>query len=367
MKSENPQWKDFVGRRAVSDIAEAIGLVERKFDRAAFVKAVLADDLMKRELKDRIMTVARHLKTYLPGDYGRSVDILIAVAPRLNGWCNWVLTSYVEQFGLEHFEDSVRALEELTRHGTGEFAIRPFMIEYTDRMLPVLSRWAEHKNEHVRRLAAEGSRPRGVWVAHVEAFKANPSPVIKILDKLRADDSLYVRKAVANNLNDISKDHPELAIETASRWQKDSNKQTDWIIRHGCRSLIKQGHPGVFALLGFTADPKIRISRLQTKPRRVRIGKEMVISFEIRSLAKKQQQLVIDYKIHYVKSGGRLSAKVFKLAERKIGPGETVAITTRHSFVDRSTRKHFAGSHHLDLLINGVSRGSVEFLLTKSR
>ncbi len=149
------------------------------------------------------------------------MDILIAVSPHTSGFQSWILTTYVELFGVEHFDESVRAMEYLTQHGTCESTIRPYINTYLDKMLPVLHRWAGHPNEHVRRLAAEGSRPRGVWIAHIPAFRKDPKPVLELLAKLKADPSLYVRKAVANNLNDISKDHPEVVIRTALAWKKD--------------------------------------------------------------------------------------------------------------------------------------------------
>jgi 3-methyladenine DNA glycosylase AlkC len=362
---ESGLWKNSVDGVVVTDIAKKIGLVEPGFDRAGFVRAVTSDNLEDRELKDRIATLARHLHHFLPTDYSRTVDILIAVAPELGGWGNWVLTGCVERYGLDHLEDSIRALEELTKHGSSEFAIRPFMIRYPDRMLEVLDRWADDPNEHVRRLAAEGSRPRGVWVQHIEAFKKDPRPVVNILDKLRADESLYVRKAVANNLNDISKDHPQIAIKTARRWRKDKNRHTDWIIKHGCRTLIKQGHPDIFPLLGFTASPEIEVAGFRTKPKRVTIGQEMQILFDLVSKAKQNQKLVIDYRVHYIKSGGKLSSRVFKLTQKTLAPGETVPVTTSHSFVDRSTRKHHPGTHRLELLVNGVGSGTAEFRLTR--
>ncbi len=362
-ETERELWKDRLGHAAVAGLAVQIGKVYRNFDRSGFTAAVATDEYLALELKDRSKAIAAGLRPYLPRDYRRAIDILIKTAPSVGGFENWSLTAYVELFGLEHFEESVRAMEALTSYSTCEFCIRPFMIQYTDRMMPILHRWATDENEHIRRLAAEGSRPRGVWVAHIEAFRKDPTPVLELLEKLRADPSLYVRKAVANNLNDISKDHPKEVIATALRWQKDGNVHTNWIIRHACRSLIKNGEPKVFPIFGFTSDPKITISSVKPSKKTVSIGGGVAFGFSITSTAKKKQKLAIDYKLHYVKKNGKSSPKVFKLAERTIGPGERIDLTIRQAFADLSTRKHFPGEHGLEVVVNGRSVAEARFVL----
>ncbi|MBD3257842.1 DNA alkylation repair protein, partial [candidate division GN15 bacterium] len=241
---ESRLWKDWVNRDRVEAMADAFAKASRSFERDAFVAAVCTEQFFAMELKNRINFIARTLRDFLPRKYGQAVKVLMKTAPEISGFENWALTSYVEQFGVEHFDESIAAMRELTKYGTAEFAIRPFMLRYLDRMMPVLHEWAEDDNNHARRLAAEGSRPRGVWVAHIEAFRKDPRPVLELLAKLKADESLYVRKAVANNLNDISRDHPELVIRTCKAWLKSKPHQhTEWIVKRACRSLIKQGHP----------------------------------------------------------------------------------------------------------------------------
>ena len=360
---ENPQWKDFINRKLLERIAAAVAGIDSGFKPKKFVDAVVDDRLEERELKDRINTAARHFAEALPSDYSKAVKIVIKAASELRGFGNWILTAFVESYGLDHFDDSVRALRELTQYGSSEFAVRPYIIRYPDRMLEVLEKWAEDPNEHVRRLAAEGCRPRGVWTMHIEAFKKDPRPVLRILEKLNADESLYVRKAVANNLNDISKDHPDLAIKTALAWKKSGNRHTDWIVKHACRSLIKQGHPEVFGIFGYTASPKVEVRNFRAKPLSVKIGGETVLEAELVSKAKSNQKLVIDYRVHYLKKNSKVSAKVFKLTEKSLRSGESATISTRHSFAERSTRKHNAGKHKIELIINGVSKAEVEIAL----
>jgi 3-methyladenine DNA glycosylase AlkC len=358
-------WKNHLNQKAISAMAAEIARSYRRFDGKSFVTAVMSDDFEGRELKDRIQTIARHLSRYLPADYSKAVDVLIKTAPRVGMFENWALTSYVELFGLEHFDDSVRALRALTPHSSSEFAIRPFMIRYTKRMMPILMMWATDRDEHVRRLAAEGSRPRGVWTAHIEDFKEDPSPVLKLLELLKADPSLYVRKAVANNLNDISKEHPKLVIDTALRWQKDDHPYTNWIIKHACRSLIKTGHPEVFPVFGFAYPPRVEVKNLRLSPRKLEVGEDLSFSFDLESSAGKSQKLAIDYAVTYVRAGGRSSRKVFKLSEKELPSGQKLSLSARRSFADVSTRTHHPGRHQLDIIVNGEIISQRTFSVTR--
>lgn len=360
-KPESGLWKDYINRKMVARMAAEIGRVHKGFDQSSFVNEVVNDRFSTLELKQRITAIAEALHKYLPENYDRAMTVFRKIAPRLGGWENWALMSYIELFGLEHFEQSVTAMKDLTRYSTAEFAIRPYMIRYETQMLPILHQWAIDDNEHVRRLAAEGSRPRGVWTAHLESFKKDPAPVLNLLEKLKADPSLYVRKAVANNLNDISKDHPGLVIKTALKWQKDGNKHTDWIIKHACRSLIKKGEASVFPIFGFTSNPKIAVEKVKLAPKKVKIGSKITLSFDVVSLSNRKQKLAIDYVIHYVKKNGKRSGKVFKLSEKALKAGEKISLGTSHSFEDLSTRTHYPGGHRLDLVVNGVVKTSVEF------
>lgn len=359
LSRDNKLWKDFIDEGAVTEIAKQIGRVHKKFDQPKFIAFVCTAGFFNLELKDRINAIARGLKEYLPGNYGAATTVLKKAAPRLGTFENWALTSYVELYGLPHFDRSLAALKELTKYGTAEFAIRPFMLERTGKTLKLFKSWLNDPNEHVRRLVAEGTRPRGVWMPHIPAFRENPRPVIKLLDKLRADPSLYVRKAVANNLNDISKDNPELAIATAKRWKKDDDKLTDWIIKHGCRSLLKSGDPRVLEIFGFTPKPKIKVTNFAPAKKNVKIGDDVKLQCEINSASKKAQKLVIDYRVHLVKSNGKSSTKVFKWAEKTIKPNETLTLSIKQSFKKITTRRYYPGHHRLVLIINGQSKAEL--------
>ncbi len=361
---EKPKlWKDYIDRASLIKFGAAIKSVYPKFDSARFIDGLVKAKFDQLELKARIALIASHLKPYFPENYSNAVDILVTVAPGLNGFENWILNSYVDQFGMDDLPNSVRAMQELTKHGTAEFTIRPFIVKYPDEMLKVIHRWAEDENEHLRRLAAEGTRPRGVWTIHIEAYRKDPRPVLKVLEKLRADDSLYVRKAVANNLNDISKDHPDIVLKTALAWMKANDPRTNWILKRACRSLIKKGTPEVFKLFGFTSNPQVEIKKLKLTPTKPRIGGEAVLSFEILSRAKKTQKLAIDYKVHYVKADGQLNGKVFKLVEKSLNAGESLSLLSKHSFREMTTRKHYPGKHKIEIIVNGQVFGVLPFTL----
>jgi 3-methyladenine DNA glycosylase AlkC len=362
---ESGLWKDHLGRAGITKLAEKFAKSHSKFEPKRFVADALSGDYEKLELKDRISRLAQVLRKHLPQDYAKAISIIVKAAPTFDGFGTWVLTSYVEQFGLEDFEVSVGALKELTKYGSSEFAIRPYIIRYQDRMLPILHSWAEDANEHVRRLAAEGSRPRGVWTQHITAFRKDPRPVIELLDCLKADQSLYVRKAVANNLNDISKDHPDLAIETALKWKKSGNPHTDWIVKHACRTLIKSGDQRVFPILGYDRQPKLKVASFSLSPKKCKIGASVRLECRLESSSRASQRLVIDYRVHFARPKGRAANKVFKWTEKTLPPDGVLDLTTRHKFVDGSTRTHHPGVHKIELMVNGKVLASATCTLAR--
>ena len=126
-----------------------------------------------------------------------------------------------------------------------------------------LAEWAEDKNCHVRRLVSEGTRPRLPLAPRLTQFIKDPRPVLRLLDKLKADPEQMMRRSVANNLNDIAKDNPDLVVKTFKGWQRTQNKGTQWIVSHASRTLVKEGHEDILALLGYSPNIAIRVERLQ--------------------------------------------------------------------------------------------------------
>jgi 3-methyladenine DNA glycosylase AlkC len=264
-------------------------------------------------------------------------------------------TEFVAAYGLDHFEDAMRAQHALTQRFSAEFSIRPFLERHPQATLQRLAEWAEDPNEHVRRLVSEGTRPRLPWGMRLRAFQHDPRPTLALLEKLKDDPSLYVRRSVANHLNDIGKDHPDLLNETAARWMQDAGEARAWIVRHALRSSIKRGDPKALALLGYGAAAKIRLDNIRIRPKRAVIGDKVVVAFDIVSTARRRQPLLIDFRVHYVKANGKTSPKVFKGRKIDLAPGDTCPCTHTIALIQRTTRTHYPGTHRIDALVNGAA------------
>jgi 3-methyladenine DNA glycosylase AlkC len=368
MAQESQPFKYYYGAELAQELGERIRPIYPAFPAEAFVERVAAqvDEL---ELKARVVVIAEELRHALPDDYGAALDILLAIlGPELpaeagmfnHGYYLMPVAYFVERYGLEHFERSTAALREITRRHTAEYAIRPFLERYQSQTLDLLRRWAEDESAHVRRLVSEGSRPRLPWATRLQAFIVDPGPVLDLLERLKDDPSPYVRKSVANSLNDIAKDHPDLVVATLQGWQAGASAERRWIIRHALRTLIKQGHPAALSLLAYE-QPAVIVRELSVTPGRARVGDTIDITFSLQSDAPQPQQLVVDYVIHFVKANGGMSAKVFKLRTLSLGHGEFVRLQKRHSLRPITTRRYYPGRHRVEVQVNGVILGGADF------
>ncbi len=330
------------------------------FDDQAFIRKALSG-IDSLSLMARLRRTTELMHQVLPSDYGAALDILYPLAAAYKGqFVGMVFPDFVSRYGLDDFDKSMAALNHFTRYSSSEFAIRPFLKTRFEPTLEVMKGWARDENEHVRRLASEGCRPRLPWSFNLPLLIANPDPARDILDRLNADPSLYVRKSVANHLNDISKDHPETMLDWVNAWDL-SNKQSAWIAKYAARSLLKQGHPRAFSLFGFEARPEISIKNMQLDKPRLELGERIVFSFDLISLKQTPQKLAVDYIVHYVKKSGQRSPKVFKLKELTLLPGDVQHISKSQQFKNFTTRIHYAGRHQIELVINGQSMAMLEF------
>jgi len=225
-------------------------------------------------------------------------------------------------------------------------------------MMAQMLAWSKHENEHVRRLSSEGCRPALPWAVALPKFKKNPSPVLPILEQLKADPSQYVRKSVANNLNDISKTHPDLVAKIAKDWYGD-NEHTNWIVKHACRTLLKKGHRDVLAIFGYDDVSSVEVKDFALGAESVSIGEDINFSFKIST--KEATKVRLEYGIDYMKANGKRSRKIFQLSESLSKENESKAYTRKHSFADLSTRKHYPGTHSITLIVNGAERGTLDF------
>ncbi len=356
--------KDMFDPALYRTLAAELSALSPAFLAATFLSHTL-DGLSSRELMPRMRRTTEAVALALPLPYREQLAVLRALAPRIpSGFVCIFLSDFVAQYGLDDFETSLDALRFFTRFGSSEFAIRPFIERDQPRTLAVLLTWAASDDEHVRRLASEGSRPRLPWGRHLTSLVTDPSPTFPILGTLRTDPSLYVRKSVANHLNDIAKDHPDVALNLVSTWDR-TDARTAWIIRHALRTLIKRGHPRALALIGAGTAAKLDVVRFQASPKKLVLGDTLTLTATLTSRAAKSQRLVIDYVLHYARAG-KTSQKVFKWRTLDLAPRATVTLTKRQIIRDFSTRLHYAGKHRVELQINGRRLAETAFTLSLS-
>lgn len=355
--------KNAIDPSFIGSLSSALKKQDSRFDAAGFEKAVFNKDWKSKELKQRIRHVTNCLNEFLPYPYRKQLQLLLNIAGNFRGLGSLVFPDFVEVYGLEDIDASLDALEKLTQYSSGEFAIRPFIGKSQEKVMKRMKQWAQHPNEHVRRLSSEGCRPRLPWASPLPGFKKNPQPVLEILDLLKNDPSEYVRRSVANNLNDIAKDNPLQVLKTAKRWHGKS-AETDKLVKHACRTLLKQGHPVALGIFGFSKDIRASVKKLSVEKPKIRIGDSLQFSFEIHNEAKQAQSIRLEYVVYFVKSNGKHSKKVFQLSTRSFSPGAT-AIKKSHRFTDFTTRKHYPGEHHLAVAVNGVEKAKTKILLVK--
>ena len=361
--------KDGLNTKAISRISGAFKRLYPVFPEENFKKGCL-NGLDKLELKQRIQHIIAVLHQCLPADFNQTADLLLKLKTvwdygdandPLRGFAAWAVTDYVAEYGLEYPQKSLQVLEYLTDLFSSEFAIRFFILHHYDISYEKLLIWAEHDDEHIRRLASEGCRPRLPWGIRLQQFCKDPKPLVPILEKLNNDTSEYVRRSVANNLNDIAKDNPEFVIKLCQKWSKGASPQTQWVIKHATRTLVKSGHPEVFSLLGYTAKPQLRLDDLSVNKSVIKLGEGIKFDLVVSSEADKPQKLVIDYAVHHMKANGKTTPKVFKLKSLSVAAGETVSLSKTQQFKPITTRRYYAGMHAIEVLVNGVALGRIDF------
>lgn len=355
-----PALKEIFNAERLKHIATEMTAVYPAFDAKAFLK-MANDGLAELSIMQRMARVSECLHAVLPLSYEESLEVLRALAPRLNsGFVSISLPHYVAMYGAQSFEQSMAALKYFTTFGSSEFAIRHFLRSDLERSLALMLEWSGDANEHVRRLASEGSRPRLPWSFRLEPIQADPTLAAAILDNLKADESLYVRKSVANHLNDITKDHPEWVLDLIEGWSLE-NRHTAWIAKHALRSLIKQGNQRALAVIGAGGKPEVEIVGVKVEPAVIRLGQKISLSFTLKSTVPDSQRLVIDYAIDYVKANGSTSAKVFKLKALTL-PGHASEFVSRGQQIkELTTRRHYAGRHAVHIMVNGERLASSSF------
>ena len=371
--SENVLLKDLYSKNYIEILANSLDNIEMnpKFDKEVFLKLIFSDDWNNLELKARMKRISRILNLFFFSDFIKASNQILKLVLELkrtgsseNGFLSMFIPDYIETYGIKYYNISVKLFEEVTKFTSCEFAVRSFLIKYPKKMSKQMLVWSQHKHENVRRLSTEGIRPRLPWAMALPVYKNNPAVILPILENLKNDESLFVRKSVANNLNDISKDNPEVVTEIFKRWQRDNNMFTNWIIKHGARTLLKKGDKEVLKMFGYEFKKdmiEFKTFKIENNSNRVSIGDYLSFNFNI--LTKKDMMLRLEYAIYFQKANKSLSKKVFKISEKKLKGKNDFFFRKKHNFKVISTRKYYTGEHKLAIIINGNEFNKLSFYL----
>lgn len=329
------------------------------FDEAKFQAEIFDADWEQRELKERMRHTTLVWGRYMPNAFPAAAKIVRGMTrhlldvPSLEDSFAWVvLPDYIEVFGQDHFEEAVKTMEIVTQLMSCEFAVRPFLIRYPTEMMAQMLAWSRHESHHVRRFATEGMRSRLPWGMAVPALKSNPSLILPILENLKQDPADWVRLSVSNNLNDISKDHPDLAKKLAQSW-KGLSPATDKLVKHGLRTLLKKGDPEALLIIGIADASGLEVQHFYIENPELTLGENLWFSFALANVGPAAKAFRLEYGVYYMKANGTLSRKVFKLTEGELAAGASREFRRKQHFKPISTRKYHAGEHRLSIIVNG--------------
>jgi len=366
-------FKNLFSPELVSCLADHLARHLDDFSRASFEDPILAK-LDQLELKARAQLIADQLDVALPEGLEERSHVLRAMlhpienydsdseadSDGVRGWGVLPMSMVVGQHGLDDFDASLELLADMTSRFSSEFAVRYFLLEDQPRALAIMGGWTRDSNHHVRRLVSEGTRPRLPWAMQLPQLMADPSPVLPYLEILRDDEEEYVRRSVANHLNDIAKNHPDLVADLAKTWLVDADRNRERLVRHACRTLIKDGHPVALEAFGF-APPKLALASLSVVLPIVTLGDKLEFTTDLQSTSDEPQS--IDYLVHFQKANGALVGKVFKWKTLTLGPGEVRRLERSHPIRKITTRRYYPGAQGLSLRVNGRDFGYAEFEL----
>ena len=369
-----PLLKDGFNTATVRWIAAAIEGASSGFASDRFAAQCL-EGFDTLSLMERVGRVSQAMCTHLPASFEQAVPLLQlamgeprAPSREVQGIAVFryaPFLQFVADAGIEQPEAALDALEWMTRHFSGEFAIRPFLQRHPQLTLERMQRWCSHPDARVRRLASEGARPLLPWARRVSHLVDDPALTVPLIDALAGDADEVVRRSAANHLNDLSRLDPALAIEVARRWQSRSLVDGERTVNRGLRTLVKQGHPQAMALLGFAADEAFELHGLKLDRKRVPIGGKLAVRFALRRSDGRSAAACVDYAVCYASANGSLRRKVFKGEVRQVQPHRAEAFELVRDFVVRTTRRLYPGLHRVEVLVNGRVLGAADFQLTE--
>lgn len=337
---------------------------------AAWQRA-LGGDFEQLGLMDRGRRLCVVLGQFLPSDFRQAAPLLVQsmglpmgldprgepVAPGdvASSFYHLPHSMYIAEHGLGHLPEAMHAQHALTQRFTAEFSMRPFLQQHTQATLAHLAQWVSDPNAHVRRAVSEATRPRLPWAARLPDFVRDPAPVLPLLARLRDDSSSYVRRSVANHLNDIGKDHPDTLTALARQWLDDApvpaSRQA--LLRHALRTAIKRGDTQALALLGHGQKSLLQIHSTRITPAQARIGEHITLHCELHNPSSQSASALADWRVHYVKANGSSSAKVFKGATVHIDAHGSGVLEKKLPLRQMSTRIHHPGHHTVEIVLNG--------------
>ncbi len=366
--------KNGLGLPAIKRISQALAqtrTLQNTFDCKAFIKAA-KKPLESLELKERVQHVIETLHQFLPVEFDQAVKCLLELPSvwdagnpddPLRGFAAWPIIDYIGEYGVDSPDVALPALRELTHLFSAEFAIRPFLLKHPKLCHQHFKTWVKDESAQVRRLVSEGTRPRLPWGMQLKPYIKDPSDNLRWLDVLKNDESLYVRRSVANHLNDISKDHPHVVIDQCKAWYPNSDDNVKWLIKHATRSLVKAGHPDVFELLGHSKVVKVKGLNLTLSADHLVLGDSLTFDLSFESATNEPQSLVVDFALHFMKANGKTSAKVFKLKTLRLESGQSVSVQKTHAIKAITTRRYYTGTQKLEVLMNGQPVAQASFFL----
>jgi len=361
-------FKDVYNPTFYNEFAVIANQVVSGFSIDEFTDLIFNDLFDVMELKERMMHTSSVLHHFLDNDFTQAASQIINIITHLESHGikeqsveYMFVPHYIEQYGIEEFDSAVAAFEQITQFTSCEFAVRPFLIRYSEPMLAKMIDWTTHSHASVRRLASEGSRPRLPWAMALPTFKNNPQALLPILNALKNDGDEVVRRSVANNLNDIAKDNPDFVVKFA-KVNLGQSTATDKLIKHACRTLLKQGHEEVLALYGLSSD-QLNVENFKLINDKINVGGALAFEFELTNNSEVSRIVRIEYAIHYLKKNGTLAPKVFKISERELIGNQTLTIKRKQSFNVISTRVFHLGPHKVSVIVNGKTFVSEAFTL----
>ncbi|MCG8575376.1 MAG: DNA alkylation repair protein [Flavobacteriales bacterium] len=352
--------KNMFNAEVVEKLTQRLLEADSKFNSKAFLKAVLNKNWESLELKERVAHITEQINVHLPYSYEEQLKVLDETVKHFGGLIGIIFPTFVEKYGLEFPDLSFEAMERYTPFSTSEFAVRPFLVADHNRISHFYE-WAKSDNHHVRRLASEGCRPLLPWAIKLHHLVDDPSPIIPILEELKNDPEDYVYRSVANNLNDISKNHPDLVLDLAEKWYG-PHKNTNWVVKHALRTLLKKGNQRAMIIFGFGKIDQLNVEEFALKSDKSEIGGKNELQLKLVNKGPKAK-FRLEYSIDYLKKNGSHSEKVFQIKETELKKGEIVDLTKSLDFKDLTTRKHYPGAHFINLKLNGNKLNRLEFEL----